>query len=289
MTGRVGRNVHRLELFAHPAPAALASGWAPLRAAGPASAGWAAPGSGRSGARPAKRARAPRGRAAASARAAIEPARGPGPRGTGRRTCGPALGGRGAGPRRAARRGRRVQAARRRRGRDGFARTRDGRGPRSEGPGRRGAGGRPLTSLPLRWRLFGRGLGFISDNTLGRGDAAARGDRHPGFGRALCRGGRGRRGLCHPWPIGAGPRRGPRRGPFMLLLIGLLGPQDGWALGRRGRRFPGRGGLVTDRLVIRLRGLRRCGFDHRRRGRRLQQTVALCPSPDAVGLGFNNA
>ena len=222
MTGRVGRNVHRLELFTHPAPAALASGRAPLRAAGTASARWAAPGPRRSGARPAERARGPRGRAAASARAAIGPARGPEPRGTGTRTCGPALGSRGAGPRRAARRGRRVQAARRRRGRDGFARTRDGRGPRPEGAGRRGAGGRPLTSLPLRWRLLGRGLGFVPDDTLGRGDAAARGDRHPGFGRALLPPGRGRRGLRHPWPIGTGQRRGP-----LLLLNGLVGPQDG--------------------------------------------------------------
>ena len=178
-----------------------------------------------------------------------------------------------------------MHAARRRRGRDGFARTRDGRAPRSEGPGRRGAGGRPLTNLPLWWRLFGRGLRFVSDDTLGRGDAAARGDRHPGFGRPLFRPGRGPRGVRHPWTIGTGQRRGLLR----LLLIGLVGPQDGWALGRRRRRLPGCGGLVTDRLVNRLRGLRRRELDHRRRGRRLQQTVARCPSPDAVGLGFDNA
>ena len=269
-----------------------------------------------------------------------------------------------------------MHAARRRRRRDGFSRTRDGRAPRSQGPGRRGTGGRPLTSLPKRWRRFGDRRRFVSDDTLGRGDAAARGDRHPGFGRARSRPGRGRRGLHHLWPIGAGPRRGLP----VLLLIGLVGPQDGWALGRRGRRLPGRGALGTDRLAIRLLGLRLCVFDHRqrglrpcvfdhrqrglrpcvfdhrqrglrpcvfdhrqrglrpcvfdhrqrglrpcvfdhrqrglrlcvfdhrrrgrrrlcvfdhrrrgrrgRRGRRLQQTVARCPSPDAVGLGFDNA
>ena len=119
-----------------------------------------------------------------------------------------------------------MHAARRRRRRDGFSRTRDGRAPRSQGPGRRGTGGRPLTSLPKRWRRFGDRRRFVSDDTLGRGDAAARGDRHPGFGRARSRPGRGRRGLHHLWPIGAGPP--------VLLLIGLVGPQDGWALGRRG-------------------------------------------------------
>ena len=240
-----------------------------------------------------------------------------------------------------------MQAARRRRRRDGFSRTRDGRAPRSQGPGRRDTGGRPLTSLPKRRRRFGDRRRFVSDDTLGRGDAAARGDRHPGFGRALSRPGRGRRGLHHLWPIGAGPP--------VLLLIGLVGPQDGWILGRRVRRLPGRGGLGTDKLAIRRPGRRLCVFDHRRRGRRLcvfdhrrpgrrlcvfdhrrpgrrlcvfdhrrpgrrlcvfdhrrpgrrlcvfdhrrrgrrgrrgrrlQQTVARCPSPDAVGLGFDNA
>ena len=157
-----------------------------------------------------------------------------------------------------------MHAARRRRRRDGFSRTRDGRAPRSQGPGRRGTGGRPLTSLPKRWRRFGDRRRFVSDDTLGRGDAAARGDRHPGFGRARSRPGRGRRGLHHLWPIGAGPRRGLP----VLLLIGLVGPQDGWALGRRGRRLPGRGALGTDRLAIRLLGLRLCVFDHRQRGLR---------------------
>ena len=184
-----------------------------------------------------------------------------------------------------------MHPARRRRRRDGFARTRDGRGARSGGPRRRGAGRSPRTRRPRRRRLVGRGQRLVSNDTLGRSDASARRDRHPGLGCRPLRGGHGPHSLP---PIGLSHRlRGslallldrPRNGGDLSLLCGWLRDLGG------------------GRLVDRLRDFRLCHLDHRRRrwrgrrwrGRRwrgrgrLQEAIALRPPPDAVGLSLDDA
>ena len=139
-------------------------------------------------------------------------------------------------------------------------------------------------------------MGVVPDDTLGRSDAAARGDRHLGHGGLLGGYGARGRGLGGLRLRGDGCRRSlgfPRH--FLGLRLG------GWGgdrhCGFRGRsrfgRPRGRRRLHEfshRRLVLRRRGLRLIELDHRRgRGRRLEQAIALGPPPDPVGLGFHNA
>ena len=186
--------------------------------------------------------------------------------------------------------------ARRRRRRDRLARTRDGRASRPQRTGRRSTGGRSLAGRSRWGLLLHRRRGLVADDSLGGGDAAARGDRHFGLRRRLLRHGISGRGLRDLRILDDG-RRGPGR-----FARHLLGPgQSGWAGGPLGgngshhglggprglRLRRGLGGLRGDRL-LRGRRLRHLDLDHRR-GWRLEQTVALGPAPDPVGLGFHNA
>ena len=310
MHGRVGRDVNRLEFFAHPAPAALASGRASLRTAGPAPAGRASPGSaGGTGARAAHGARTARRSTATGAWAAVRRPRGSLSRGPAGRPGGSALGAGRARSGGTARRWGRRQPARRGRRRDGLARTGDGRGSGSHRSSRRGARGRPLTRR-TRWSLLlRRRVGVVADDALGGSDAAAGGDRHLGFGGPL--GGRrfSGRGLGRLRLGGDGCRSslGLGRHHRGLRLCGWDGDRLYRRRGHRSRRGlgrhrsrrglgrrRGRGGLGRrrrgrrSRLGLGLRGLRLLDLDHRW-GRRLQQPVAFGPPPDPVGLGLDNA
>ena len=175
-----------------------------------------------------------------------------------------------------------MHPARRRRRRYGLARTRDGRAARPERPGRRSGRGRSLTRRARRGLLLSRRLRFLSHHPLGGRNAAAGGDSHLGLRRRLSGDGRRGRSLRRFGLPGVDCRR---LDGLALRLVGLRRHSR-----NLGRLF-GRGGLDWldgGGLDVGLRGRRLLDLDHRRR-RRLQQAVALCPSPDAVGLGFHDA
>lgn len=134
-------------------------------------------------------------------------------------------------------------------------------------------------------------MGVVADDALGGSDAAARGDRHLGFGGPRLRHGVHGRSLGDLRLRGHGGRLDSLG--FARHFVGLR--RRGWSGDRlygfrrgrlRGRRRLGK--LGHRRLVLRWRDLRFFDLDYRR-GRRLEQTIALGPATDPVGLGFHNA
>ena len=171
--------------------------------------------------------------------------------------------------------------ARRRGRRDRLARARNRRGSGPEGARRRTGGRRPVGLGPGRRLLLRRRRRrLLLDDPLGRGDAAARGDRHLGLGRSGRLVGRNAR------VRGRSRSRGCRRDRGCCRGGGRLGSRG---RGRGGRRLGGcrlgglPGRLVRDRRGTSLGGdrldcrpVRRSGLDsggcrsfgRRRAGRR---------------------
>lgn len=135
-------------------------------------------------------------------------------------------------------------------------------------------------------------MGVVADDTLGGSNAAARGDRHLGLGGLHLGHGVHGRSLGDLMLLGDGGRLDSLGFARHFLKLRRRG-RDGDRLhrfrrrcGLRGRSRLGRRGHC--RLVLRQRSLRLLDLDHRRR-RWLEQTIALGPPPDPVGLGLHNA